>query len=151
MISRFLAAVLMLSALAGPALAAAPLKVLLVTGQSNRYHDWTKSAPLVKSHLEQTKLFVVDQVTTPPHGGDLSGFSPKFSDYAAVVVIYEGDEWPAATKQAFVDYMKNGGGLVSIHDTDNAFPFWPEWNEMIAVGGWGFKADGSIGARNDSS
>ena len=64
-----------------------------------------------------------------------------------MVVIYEGTEWPAATKAAFVNYLKKGGGLVVIHDTDNAFPFWPEWNEMTGVGGWGFKPDGGIGAR----
>jgi hypothetical protein len=142
-------AALMFSAVA--TFAATPMKVLLVTGQSNKFHDWSKSSPLVKTYLEQTGLFTVDMATTPPHGGDMSGFQPKFSDYAAVVVVYEGDEWPAATKQAFVDYMKNGGGLVTIHDTDNAFPYWPEWNEMIGVGGWGFKKDGvNIGARDDS-
>ncbi len=130
-------------------LAAAPLqKVMLLTGQSSKYHDWTKSAPLMKSYLEKTGLFNVDTVTTPPTGADMAGFAPKFSGYAAVVVVYEGAEWPAATKAEFVDYMKGGGGLVVIHDTDNAFPYWPEWNEMIGVGGWGMKADGSIGARD---
>ena len=131
-------------------LAAAPLhRVMLLTGQSSKYHDWTKSAPLVKAYLDQTGLFTVDVVTTPPTGADLTGFAPKFSDYAAVVMVYEGAEFPAATKAAFVDYMKKGGGLVTIHDTDNAFPFWPEWNEMIGVGGWGMKPDGNIGARTE--
>lgn len=125
-------------------------KIMLLTGQSNKYHDWTKSAPVVKAYLEQTGLFTVETVTSPAFGADMAGFSPKFSDYAAVVVIYEGTEWPAATKQAFVDYMKNGGGLVSVHDTDNAFPYWKEWNEMIGIGGWGFKTDGNIGARDES-
>jgi hypothetical protein len=132
-------------------LLAAPMpkpKVMLLTGQSSKYHDWLKSYPLVKTYLEETGLFAVDVVLTPTQGADMSRFRPKFSDYAAVVMIYEGDEWPAATKTAFVDYMKNGGGLVSIHDTDNAFPYWKEWNEMIGVGGWGLKADGSIGARD---
>jgi hypothetical protein len=137
-----------LTLLATGVLAAAPLRIMLLTGQSSKYHDWTKSSPLVKSYLEQTGLFTVDVVTTPPTGADMSGFAPKFSGYAAVVMVYEGAEWPAATKAAFVDYMKNGGGLVSIHDTDNAFPYWPEWNEMIGVGGWGMKADGNIGARD---
>ena len=137
---------------AAQALLAAPLpRIMLLTGQSNKYHDWTRSSPLVKSYLDQTGLFTVDTVTTPPTGADMSSFNPKFSDYAAVVMIYEGAEWPEAIKLAFVDYMKNGGGLVSIHDTDNAFPYWPEWNEMIGVGGWGFKADGSIGARGESA
>jgi type 1 glutamine amidotransferase len=121
------------------AFAAAPVpKVMLLTGQSSKYHDWTKSSPLVKAYLEQTGLFAIDVVTTPPTGADMAGFAPKFAGYAAVVMVYEGAEWPAATKAAFVDYMKN------------AFPFWKEWNEMIGVGGWGFKPDGNIGARNES-
>jgi hypothetical protein len=125
-----------------------PVKIMLLTGQCNRYHAWTKSAPLVKAYLEQAGLFAVDVVTSPPQGADMSGFKPDFARYAAVVMVYEGAEWPEATKAAFVDYMKNGGGLVSIHDTDNAFPYWKEWNEMIGVGGWGFKRDGNIGARD---
>jgi hypothetical protein len=32
--------------------------------------------------------------------------------------------------------MRNGGGLISVHATDNAFPGWKAWNEMIGVGGW---------------
>jgi type 1 glutamine amidotransferase len=123
---------------------------MLLTGQSSKYHDWTKCSPLVKAHLEQTGLFAVDVVTTPPRGADMSGFRPSFAGYAAVVVVYEGDEWPAPTKAAFVEFIRNGGGLVTVHDADNAFPFWKEWNEMIGVGGWGFKPDGNIGARDES-
>jgi hypothetical protein len=141
----------MLCAFASALVAAerAPLRVMLLTGQSSKYHDWTKSAPLVKTYLEQAGRFTVDVVTTPPAGADMAGFAPKFAGYAAVVMVYEGAEFPAATKAAFVAYMKAGGGLVVIHDTDNAFPFWPEWNEMIGVGGWGMKPDGGIGARDE--
>jgi type 1 glutamine amidotransferase len=144
---------LMLSSVAAGSLSAESQpahKLLLITGQSNPYHDWSKSAPLVKTYLEQTGLFSVDVASTPERGGDMSGFKPSFAPYAAVVLVYEGDEWPAETKHAFVEYMKNGGGLVSIHDSDNAFPFWPEFNEMIGVGGWGFKPDGKIGARDET-
>src|SRR6266542_2616808 len=90
-------------------LAAAPLKVMLLTGESNRYHDWTKSSPLVKTYLEQTNLFAVDVVTAPAKDVEKSDFAPKFSDYAVVVMDYETRDWPAATKQAFIDYVKNGG------------------------------------------
>lgn len=140
-----------LSLIATPLMTAAPaLKIMLLTGQSSKYHDWTKSSPLVKQQLEATGLFTVDVVTTPARGQDMSGFAPNFTPYAAVVVIYEGDDWPAATREAFAAYVRNGGGLVSIHDTDNAFPNWPEWNEMIGVGGWGLKPDGSVGARDET-
>ncbi len=144
---RLLATVLALATAAS--LAAAPAhKVLLLTGQSNRYHDWLKSYPVVQRHLEHTDLFQVDVSVTPGRGGEFAGFAPKFSTYAAVVLIYEGDEWPEATKAAFVAYMRDGGGLVTVHDSDNAFPYWKEFNEMIGVGGWGFKKDGNIGARD---
>jgi hypothetical protein len=33
--------------------------------------------------------------------------------------------------------MKNGGGFVVVHAADNAFGLWPEYNEMIGLGGWG--------------
>ena len=58
-----------------------PLKVLLVTGQSNKYHDWSKSSPLVKQYLEQTGRFTVEVATTPAMGQDMSGFRPDFSKY----------------------------------------------------------------------
>ncbi len=148
---KSLFALLLPVALTAATLTAAPMhKLMLLTGQSSQYHDWTKSAPLVKQYLEETGLFSIDVVTTPARGQDMSGFAPDFAGYAAVVVIYEGDEWPAATKAAFTAYLKNGGGLVSIHDTDNAFPHWPEWNEMIGIGGWGLKPDGGVGARDES-
>lgn len=143
---------LTLTALSGAAtLCAAPaVRIMLLTGQSSKYHDWKSSSPIIQRYLEETGLFTVEVVTSPASGESMAGFRPEFSGYAAVVMVYEGAEWPAATKAAFVDYMKNGGGLVSIHDTDNAFPYWPEWNEMIGVGSWGLKADGQIGARDEN-
>jgi len=153
MISRLLVALVMFTSLAGTIVAATKpsLKVMLLTGQSSKFHDWTKSSPLIKAYLEQTGLFTVDVVTAPPIGAPMWDFEPKFSDYAAVVIDYEGAEWLPSIKQALVDYMKNGGGLVVYHATDNAFPYWPEWNEMIGVGGWGTKPNGAMGARTEAS
>lgn len=118
-----------------------PIQVLLVTGQSNRYHNWEVSSPIVKRQLEESGRFAVSVQTTPPKGTtpnqDMSSFAPRFADYQAVVLDYEGFEFSAPVKQALVDYIKSGGGLVVLHAADNAFPGWPEYNEMIGVGGWG--------------
>jgi type 1 glutamine amidotransferase len=46
------------------------------------------------------------------------------------------DRWPAALKTSFEQYVRTGGGFVSVHAADNAFPGWPAYNEMIGVGGW---------------
>jgi type 1 glutamine amidotransferase len=62
---------------------------------------------------------------------------PKFSDYAVVVSNYNGEEWPESVRKEFVEYIHNGGGFVSVHAADNSFADWPEYNQMIGVGGWG--------------
>ncbi len=114
-----------------------PLNALIVTGQSNRSHDWTKLSPVLKTMLEQTELFAVDVATSPAKGQDMSSYNPDFDAYDVVVLDYDGDEWPEQTKTNFVEYVKNGGGVVVIHAADNSFPKWKEYNEIIGLGGWG--------------
>jgi HEAT repeat protein/type 1 glutamine amidotransferase len=112
-----------------------PLKALIVDGQNN--HDWKATTPVLKSLLEETGLFTVDVATSPGAGQPMDSFKPNFSNYDVIVSNYTGDDWPKETQDALVEYMKNGGGLVIFHAADNAFPNWKEWNEMIALGGWG--------------
>ncbi len=121
--------------MAAAALAAPPYKALIVDGQNG--HDWKSTTPVLKQILEETSLFTVDVATSPPKGEDMSGFKPEFAAYDVVVSNYQGDAWPEETKQALVDYVKNGGGLVIYHFACAAFPDWKEYNEMIGLGGWG--------------
>ncbi len=62
---------------------------------------------------------------------------PKFSDYAVVVSNYNGERWPDEVRSAFVEFVRAGGGFVSFHAANNAFPDWAEYNAMIGLGGWG--------------
>ena len=117
------------------AIAAAPHKALIVTGQNG--HKWAQTTPVLKKVLEDSGLFAVDVATSPPKGKDLSGFKPKFADYDVVVSNYQGAEWPKETKDALVEYVKGGGGLVIYHFACAAFPKWKEYNEMTGLGGWG--------------
>jgi type 1 glutamine amidotransferase len=114
---------------------AAPRKALIIDGQNN--HDWKATTPVLKKLLEESTLFTVDVATAPPKGGDMSAFKPDFAGYAVVVLNYNGDSWSDETKAAFEKYVSAGGGVVSYHAADNAFPEWRQFNEMIAVGGWG--------------
>jgi type 1 glutamine amidotransferase len=117
--------------------AAAPIRVMLLDGESaGPYHKWRVTTPVLKKELDETGLFDVDVVTAPP--SDLSTFAPVFSRYQVVVLNYDApdDRWPAALKSSFEDFVKGGGGLVAVHAADNAFPGWPAFNEMTGVGGW---------------
>lgn len=111
-----------------------PIKTLVVTGQNN--HNWPVSHIAIQKILENSGLFQVDFAISPQKGEDMSAFAPDFSAYQLIVLDYNGDPWPDKTNQAFVDYVKNGGGVVIYHAANNSFPNWKEYNEICALGGW---------------
>jgi len=137
------------------------IKVLIVDGQNN-HEVWPKSTIMMKQYLEETGLFEVDINRTMftwkaerekaflPLAGvgeteDLKepktdpNFSPKFKKYDVVVSNFgwKAADWPESTQKDLEDFMKAGGGFVSVHAADNSFPDWLEYNKMIGLGGWG--------------
>jgi type 1 glutamine amidotransferase len=141
--------------------AEAKLKVLIVDGQNN-HEVWPKSTIMMKQYLEETGLFTVDIKRTKftwkgerekaylPMAGvgetqDLKepktdpDFILSFKKYDVVISNFgwKAADWPKATQKALEQYMKDGGGFVSVHAADNSFPTWLEYNKMIGLGGWG--------------
>jgi type 1 glutamine amidotransferase len=119
--------------------AADPIRVMILDGESaGTYHQWKLITPVLKKQLDETGLFQVDVLTAPPAGGDFSTFKPDFARYKVVVFNYDApdERWPDTVKASFERYMRDGGGFVSVHAADNAFPNWVAFNEMIGVGGW---------------
>jgi hypothetical protein len=110
-------------------------KTLIITGQNN--HNWKASSPILKQILDETGLFSSEIMITPGKGEDMKTFNPDFTKYKLVVIDYNGDSWSEKTNSAFVEYVKNGGGVVLYHAADNSFPAWKEYNEMSGLGGWG--------------
>jgi len=129
----------MLASLALTARAAPPIAVMILDGESGGpYHDWRHMTPVLEKTLAEAGLFATTVVTAPPAGGDFSTFKPDFARYQVVVMNYDApdERWPAALKASFEQFVSNGGGLVSVHAADNAFPTWKAFNEMVGVGGW---------------
>ena len=112
----------------------AAIPVLLIDGQNN--HDFRATTPHLKKIIEETGLFTVDVATSPGKGGDMSTFKPDFKKYRVVVSNYNGEMWSEETQKAFVQFVREGGGFVSVHAADNSFPGWLDYNRMIAIGGW---------------
>ena len=107
------------------AFAADPIRVMLLDGESGGpYHKWELTTPVLRRELMETGLFQVDVVTAPPAGGDFSTFRPDFSRYAVVAWNYDApdERWPTELKASFENYVRGGGGFVSVHAADNAFP-----------------------------
>src|SRR3954465_10847780 len=100
---------LILTFLPAAGMQAAPIRVMLLDGQSGgTYHDWRATTPVMKKQLEQTGLFQVDVVTAPASGGDFSNFHPDFKKYQVVVSNLDSPEWPASLMTSFEQFVKNG-------------------------------------------
>jgi len=114
------------------------IKVLILDGQNN--HKWKETTPVLEEIYGTNEKFTVEVSTTPGKKApkeDWESWRPDFSKYDVVVSNYNGQMWPGEVRKGFVDFVKNGGGFVVIHAADNAFTLWPEYNEMIGLGGWG--------------
>jgi len=117
----------------------AQIKALIIDGRNN--HQWKLTTPVLKKALEDTGLFTVDVATAEPGEEGIKNYRPKFSAYQVVIDNYtdypKNEPWPAETQAAFVDYVRNGGGLVLIHAAASAFGGWKEFEEMVGLAGWG--------------
>jgi uncharacterized protein len=119
--------------------AAAPIRVMLLDGANN--HDWKSTSPVIRKALDEARIFATTVVTVD--NANLATFAPDWKQFDVVVLNYNtgitGDAplWPPETRASFQRYVSEGRGLVSVHAADNAFAAWPEFNEMIGVGGWG--------------
>lgn len=132
---KYLLVFFMFTVTTAPISAKKAIKVLLISGQNN--HDWKRGHAFMKKALDASGLFETDIVLTPT-SEDVKKFSAPFENYDVVLFDYNtSDNWPQATQTAFENYMKNGGGMVVVHASNNGFPQWKAFNEMTALGGWG--------------
>jgi type 1 glutamine amidotransferase len=110
------------------------IKVLLIGGQNN--HNWAKSTPFMKKLLDKAGHFATDVYNTPGKNAEPSAWDawqPRFSDYDCVLLDYNGQMWPDRVKKDFVDYVRNGGGVLVIHAANNSFRGWLEYEQMVGL------------------
>jgi HEAT repeat protein/type 1 glutamine amidotransferase len=114
------------AALAASLSAAEPLRVLILTGQNN--HNWQETTPRLKEILAKTGRFTVD-ITEHPEQCDAAAFAKydvllsNWNSWGKVAVT----NWPAATRTAYLDFIRGGKGLVVVHAGASSFYDWPEY------------------------
>lgn len=133
-----------------------PIRVLIIDGVNN--HDWEGTTASTRATLESTGRFVVDVSTSPPKDAARDAWEawlPRFGGYDVVVSNFNDDcerdggcesLWSQATKTALEEFVRGGGGFVSVHAADNHDANWLEYNRMIGVGGWGGRQAGLHGS-----
>ena len=115
------------------------IKCLIVTGD-HRGHDWKETTRILEEFLEDGDKIDVDVTATP--ATDLT--KENLEKYDVVLLNYRpsneppsGTEWSEENKEALLEAVKSGTGLVVYHFASIAFadPNWEEYERMIA-GGW---------------
>src|SRR5262245_48311059 len=124
------------------------IKVLIITGDHG--HAWKETTPYIKDVLSKAGM-TVDVTETPAK--DLT--SDNLAKYDVLLLNYKDTpnggtdtRWSAANKQAFLDAVRGGKGLVVFHHASSAFvrPNWEEFEKAIA-GGW--RAQGGHGPAHE--
>lgn len=118
-------------------LQAKPIKALLITGHTSKAHNWQVASLCLKGILDAQGIFETDTIHTPNSNDKVENFSPDFSKYQVLILNFDDTQWSATTKSNFEQYVKNGGGVVVIHEANNAFPDWKVYNQITGLGGWG--------------
>lgn len=127
---------LAIAAWSGFATAGVKTRVLILSGANN--HDWKQTTPAIRSTLEETGRFEVD---VEEHV--IAMKAEAFAPYAVVLGNFntfgedapKTKEWPAETRQAFLDHMAKGHGFVMVHAGSSVFYDWPEF-QNLACGTW---------------
>jgi len=124
-------------------LAAAPVRVLILTGHNN--HDWRQTAPHMRRILEVTGKFDV-RVTEEP-----AGLNDKIlANYDVLLADYVGPRWGETAEKAVERFVKSGKGLAVVHagsypfgireilgekmtNTGKREPPWDAWGDMAGA------------------
>ncbi|MCM8535202.1 MAG: ThuA domain-containing protein [Lentisphaeraceae bacterium] len=102
-------------------------KALLIDGK-NPYHKWQETSALIKTVLSSD----FDIVHMTHSETEWQNKSINFNDYKTVILNYWG-KWPDKLFYDLEAYLKNGGGLVSIHASLASFPEQKEFAEMVGI------------------
>lgn len=113
-------------------------KGLILTGHHYPAHLWNETTPVIKNAIEQDDSMLVDVST------DITDiFQYDLQDYDFLVMNYcnweDPDPLNERQKEALLQYVENGGGLLFIHFANGAFHYslpdagasdWPAYRQL---------------------
>ncbi len=105
-----------------------PLRVAIVTGDDNPFHDWRETSRAVRDLLQENKRLAVQWFENPEFLA-----SDKLFEHQVVVLKFMNQK-PLAQEQKARDnllkFVREGGGLVVLHAASGAFPDWREFGQI---------------------
>lgn len=105
------------------------VKVLILTGANN--HDWQGTTPVLVGILESAGNFEVDVETEPNKqtAKSLSGYDVLLSNWNAFGKTTPAP-WRDEFKNAYVDFVRKGGGHVVVHAGSASYYDWDDYHDI---------------------
>lgn len=108
------------------------LRVLILSGLNN--HDWPTTTPHLRTMFEDCLRFTTVEVTETPE----SLTAEDFARYDVVVANWTPYPetkrmWPRETEEAFLAYVRGGGGFVVFHAASCSFQEWPDFQRIVGL------------------
>lgn len=110
------------------------IDVLILTGHTNKPHNCEVMVDTLTKVLAEYEMFQSSIVTIDADKPFSFDFIQRDAD--VVVLNFNEVEWDETTKRSFEEYVYGGGGVMVMHEADNAFPDWEGYNRIIGLGGW---------------
>ena len=134
----FTAFVCVLGAVLSAQAAEKPVELLIVTGDHG--HDWKATTQVFQDFLGAQGKINVHVTTTPANdltAENLAKYDVLLLNYRDTAKGGADTKWSGDNKEAFLNAVKTGKGLVVYHHASSAFvkPNWSEFETAIA-GGW---------------
>lgn len=115
-----------------------PLRVLIFSGQNN--HVWQETTPELAKILTESGRFIVKTTEHPEACTSFADCDVVLSNWNTLGPKEAPKEWPTATREAFLNFVRAGGGFVVVHAGGTSFHDWAEYQKLIgAVWGKGTK------------
>jgi uncharacterized protein len=124
-------ALIVVTWLAVPGQAQKPLRAVIVTGENSfNGHVWKDTSAEVKKILDAGKEFA--EVKIEPDPNFIA--NPAFLTYDVAVFDFRNAQplaSDAEVKANLLKFLDQGKGIVTIHWANGAFPYWPEYINIV--------------------
>jgi type 1 glutamine amidotransferase len=105
------------------------IRALIVTGHDVKVHPWRETTPLTRKILEQTGRF---EVKVSEDTGIFE--SSSLSKYDVILLNYGFwgmDELSEKGREGLLNFVRDGGGLVSLHFSSSSYQDWDEYVNLL--------------------
>lgn len=119
------------------AIVLASINIVVISGQNN--HQWQQTTPALLRLLRQNASFTIEVEEHPENltADMLRKYDVIVSNYNTFGKQATVRQWPESTQKAYMDFIQQGHGHVTVHAGGSSFYDWPQYHQVTCSWGKG--------------